>query len=234
MKIFVVTPYYHADPTWLRQAHESVRHQSVPAHHILVCDGGPVTDIPGFSGTHVVLPRNYLDYGNTPRLVGCYSAMVQGADAIAFLDADNWYQLAHLEGLSAFARDNNLDACASARLLHRLDGTLMMKCPVVDGQNFIDTNGLLVMRPAFHHLIGWTLSGQQEAAIANQQIWQRMIAAQARLGFLNRPTVCYRTRHATHYRMIGETPPPEACDRIDSNGALYAPPHTRFTPTAPA
>jgi hypothetical protein len=234
MKLCVVTPYFQPDPLWLRQAHESVRQQTVPAQHVLVSDGGPPEEIPGFGGSHIILHRNYRDHGNTPRLIGCAHAMAQGADAIAFLDADNWYQAPHLADMLEFVRENSLDAACSARYLHRLDGTLIGRCPIVNANPYIDTNCLLVMRSAFQHLITWTMLGQHAAIVANQAVWQQMQAAHARLGFLDRPSVCYRTRHATHYRMAGENPPPEAFDRASNDGDGYMPPHTVFSRTEPA
>jgi len=48
-----------------------------------------------------------------------------------------------------------------------------------------------------------------------------MRAMGARLGFLDKATVSYRTRHASHYRLIGETPPDDAIDRIDLHGEHY-------------
>src|SRR5487761_2263795 len=119
MKICVVTPYFQTNEAWLRQAHESVRAQTATARHILVCDGSAPAQIPSFQGTHILLGRNYQDYGNTPRLIGCYKAITEGADAIAFLDADNWFRTDHLEGLLAYAQANDLDACSSGRTLHR-------------------------------------------------------------------------------------------------------------------
>lgn len=225
MKIFVITPYFMPDPDWLMQAHQSVVHQLQPAQHVLVNDGGPAFESPAFTGTQIVLKRNYADYGNTPRLIGCTHAISQGADAIAFLDSDNWYQPQHLENLVAFAKENQLDACASSRLLHRLDGTVIVKCPIVNGKEYIDTNCLMILKPAFQFIITWGMAGQEQAAVTNQALWAQMRDAGARLGFLNRPTVCYRTRHASHYRMAGETPPPDAFDRLDDHGALYRPPH---------
>ncbi len=143
MKIFVVTPYFQTQPAWLQQAHDSVKAQTVSAHHILVCDGSAAAQIQGFQGSHIILPRNYRDYGNTPRLIGCYHAIAAGAEAIAFLDADNWFDPDHLAGLSGFARDNNLDACSSARMLHRLDGSWLSRCPQVNGRPYIDTSCML-------------------------------------------------------------------------------------------
>lgn len=221
MKICVVTPYFETEPAWVRQGHGSVRGQTVPAHHILVCDGSAPALIESFQGTHILLQRNYKDYGNTPRLIGCYNAIAQGADAIAFLDADNWFQPDHLENLVRFAADNRLDACCSARTLHRPDGSFIAKCPTVDGRNFIDTSCLVVMKSAFQHLIAWVLFSQEEAAIMDQHVWTHMKKAGARLGFLDKATVSYRTRHASHYRLAGEAPPDGAIDRIDLHGERY-------------
>ena len=217
----VVTPYFQTDPAWLLQAHDSVRSQATPTHHIMVCDGSPPADVPGFQGTHIVLPRNYRDYGNTPRLFGFYQALSLGADAIAFLDGDNWFYPGHLTGLLGFAQANNLDACASARMLHRLDGTPMIRCTDVDGVRHIDTNCLLVMKPAFSHMLAWVLARQENAGVADQYVWQHLRSSGARLGFLDQVTVAYRTRHAAHYERAGEAPPPDAIRRSDQHGDRY-------------
>jgi hypothetical protein len=221
MNIFVVTPYFQTEESWLRQGHASVRGQTIPAHHILVSDGSAPAQIPAFQGTHIILPRNYKDYGNTPRLIGCYNAIARGADAIAFLDGDNWFQPDHLESLLRYTQDNGLDACSSARTLHRPDGSYMAKCPTVNGRPYIDTSCLLVMKSAFQHMIAWVLFPQDQAAVMDQHVWSHMKNAGARLGFLDKGSLCYRTRHASHYRFIGETPPPDAIDRVDLHGEHY-------------
>jgi glycosyltransferase involved in cell wall biosynthesis len=221
MKICVVTPYYKEDIEWLRQAHASVKAQTIPAWHILVCDGSAPAQIPDFQGTHIVLQRSYRDYGNTPRLIGCYNAITQDADAIAFLDADNWYYPGHLQSLIEIAMTERLDAVASARMLHRLDGSPMIKCPTVDGRNYIDTSCLVVLRPAFRHLIAWVLQGQDTAAETDQYLWRMMRSAGARLAFVDRPTVAYRTRHQVHYDQAAEPAPPGAIRRTDLHGDRY-------------
>ncbi len=221
VKICVVTPYFETPLDWVIQAHDSVKAQTISAVHVLVCDGSEPAQIPSFNGTHILLGRNYQDYGNTPRLIGCYNAITQGADAIAFLDADNWYQPDHLEVLRDYALANNLDACSSGRTLNRLDGSFLARCPVVNGRPYIDTSCLLVMKSAFSHMISWTLSTQQAAAVIDQEVWKHMMNRGARLGFVDRPSVCYRTRHASHYRLAGEVPPSDAIDRRDTHGARY-------------
>src|SRR3954453_10763370 len=164
MNICVVTPYFRTEIAWLQQAHDSVKAQTLPAHHIVVCDGSQPAGIEDFKGSHILLQRNYADYGNTPRLIGCFRALAREAEAIAFLDADNWYQPTHLERLLRFAQERGLDACSSARMLHRLDGSPLINCPHVTGQPYIDTSCLLVMKPAFKYLVGWTLFPQSVAA----------------------------------------------------------------------
>ena len=183
MKIYVVTPYFETEESWVRQGHASVRGQSVPAHHILVCDGSAPAQIEAFQGTHILLQRNYKDYGNTPRLIGCYNAITHGADAIAFLDGDNWYQPDHLEGLLRFVEDNQLDACCSGRTLHRMDGSFMARCPTVNGRPYIDTSCLLVMASAFQHTIAWVLSRQNVAAETDQHLWSPYEAGRRSVGF---------------------------------------------------
>lgn len=221
MRVFVVTPYFNTPPEWLAECHRSVRAQTVPATHVMICDGATATPLPDFQGVHVILPRNYADYGNTPRLIGCYRAVASGADAIAFLDADNWFHPDHLEGLLRHAADNSLDAVCSGRMLHRLDGTALIRCPHVDGQNLIDTNCLLVLKPAFPHLLGWVMAGQDQAAVTDQAVWRYLRAQRMRTGFLDRASVAYRTRHRVHYQLAGETPPDDTVHRTDLHGEHY-------------
>jgi hypothetical protein len=204
MKICVVTPYYQENLEWLLHAHASVKAQTVPAQHILVCDGSAPAQIPDFQGTHIVLQRNYRDHGNTPRLIGSYNAITQEADAIAFLDANNWYYPDHLRSLSEIAASTQLGAVASARMLHRLDGAPMIKCPTVDGRNYIDTSCLMVLRPAFRHLIAWVLQGEAGEAQADQFLWRLLRDSGTRMAFVDRPTVAYRTRHQVHYDQARE------------------------------
>jgi hypothetical protein len=106
-------------------------------------------------------------------------------------------------------------------MLHRLDGTPMMKCPTVDGQKYIDTSCLLVFRPAFRHLIAWVLQGQDTAAETDQFLWRLLRDAGTPMAFVDRPTVAYRTRHQVHYDQAREAFPPGAVQRQDLHGDRY-------------
>ncbi len=216
MKICVVTPYFQENLEWVVQAHASVKSQTIEARHILVCDGSAPAQIPDFQGTHIVLQRNYRDHGNTPRLIGCYNAINDDADAIAFLDADSWYYPDHLKSLTAIATNTQLGAVASARMLHQLDGTPMVKCPTVDGQRYIDTSCLLVFRPAFRHLIAWALQGQETAADTGQFLWKQLRDSGTRMAFVDRPTVAHRAGYRQQYENVGEVPPPGAIAAMEA------------------
>ena len=118
MKICVVTPYFQESLEWLMHAHASVKSQTIEARHVLVCDGAAPAQIPDFQGTQIVLQRNYRDYGKMSRLIGCFHAITAlEADAIAFLDADNWDHPDHLKTLSGIAGNAQVEAVSSARML---------------------------------------------------------------------------------------------------------------------
>ncbi|MDG2287090.1 MAG: glycosyltransferase family A protein [Alphaproteobacteria bacterium] len=91
MKIFVVTPYFEEPIEWLRECHESVMRQTVPCTHVMIADGNPRPEIDNWPVAHIVLPQGARDTGGTPRAIGGLYAQGQRADAVAYLDGDNWY-----------------------------------------------------------------------------------------------------------------------------------------------
>ena len=99
LKIAVVTPYNKENDDILRQCHVSVLRQSYPCTHILVADGHPKSLFDEPKTMHVILPQANGDMGNTPRAIGGILADAYGFDAVAYLDADNWYDPSHIEGL---------------------------------------------------------------------------------------------------------------------------------------
>lgn len=207
MKIAVITAYDQNSGGWLADAHHSVRAQTEPAHHIMVCDGAAPAQIEGFQGTHILLPRSYNDRCGTARLIGCFKAAAEGADAIAFLDPDRWYYPNHLRSLSELAVSAQLGAVACSRVLHRLDGSILGKCPTVDGREYIDASGLMVMRAAFPLLIAWVMQGRDSAADVPRVLWRTLRAASVPMAFVDRPTVAFRTAHPVHYEQAGDPVP---------------------------
>ena len=69
--------------------------RTVPCTHIVVNDGGEPPEIADNARTQLIhLPTAHRDVGNAARAIGSVTAICQGFDALAYLDADNWYAIA--------------------------------------------------------------------------------------------------------------------------------------------
>ncbi|MGE0713907.1 MAG: glycosyltransferase family 2 protein [Alphaproteobacteria bacterium] len=211
MRIAVVTPYFSEAPNVLWQCHASVLEQRRPVRHILVSDGRPQPVVDSWDADHVRLPHPHGDAGNAARGIGALMAVAEGYDAVAFLDADNWYQPDHLEATAAGMEREGAALCSSARSLHAEDGRLLAPLDgESDGIRHADTNTLLVHRRAADLLALWCEMPPAFAWVGDRFL---LAAARARghaVAHVARATVCYRTRWAFHYRALGLPPPPGA------------------------
>ena len=164
LRVAVVTPYCGEPLETLLHCHESVRGQSYPCTHFLVADGHPRAEVSGWAAEHVILPKAHKDVGNTPRAVGSLSAMNQGYDAVAYLDADNWYYPGHVEAMVNLCQRTGAAVCTAGRSIHRLDGSLMyVDAHESDGQKHVDTSCLFLTRAAFRVLPVWAMMPPQLA-----------------------------------------------------------------------
>ncbi|MEJ1938213.1 hypothetical protein WDZ92_49095, partial [Nostoc sp. NIES-2111] len=122
-RVAVVTPYYKEPDDEMRRMLASVAAQTKACHHIVVSDGfpNPLARVPGV--THIELGAAHADNGNTPRYVGALVALAQGYDAVAFLDADNWFEPKHIERLVEVQGKAGLGAVFSSRNVYLPDGT---------------------------------------------------------------------------------------------------------------
>ena len=173
----------------------------------MVADGLPRSEVGSWDVEHVVLPRSHADYGSTPRLIGSFHAVGLGFDGIAFLDADNWYRPDHLQILLELHRRTGASFLSSSRLLCRLDGSVMGPCRTSDGEQFVDTSCMLLMRPAFGVLANWCLMPDYAQVISDRVFLY--LAKAAALTFAHSPeaSVYYRCSKAGAYKRFGETPP---------------------------
>ena len=141
--------------------------------HILVNDGGEPPRVDDSGSLQVVhLPRAHHDVGNAGRAIGSVTAICQGFDALAYLDADNWYEPNHLETLAALYRASGADVCSSARNLYHPEGTLLGRCPEVDGERFVDTNCLFLTSAAFAVVAAWYLVPRGHVLAADREVWR--------------------------------------------------------------
>src|SRR5579884_851283 len=217
MHIAIITPCHNEPPAWLAQCAASVASQNLNSTHILINDGGhPITPPPNTELIH--LPVTHGNYGDTARAIGAVSAAARNFDALAFLDADNWFLPNHLRSLLDLHEQTHADVCSSSRLLYHPDGQLLGKCPEVDGENFVDTNCLLLFRPAFTLLPVWFLMPPEYHVMGDRLFWRAIKQSKLTRAYTNKPTVAYRTTHRLHYDFFGVEPPTNAKD-------------LRFTPT---
>ena len=207
MKVAVITPYFNTPFEWLQECHLSVKAQTYPCTHFIVSDGKSYDIIDSWEAQHIKLPVNTSDYGDTPRGVGSVVAIGQEFDAIAYLDADNWYDPEHIASLTELHKKTGAAVVTSARNLHRLDGTLLGKCFEVDGKHFIDTSCLLLTRAAFMIVQVWYLMASQYHAIDDRVVWAHIKKRNLSVAHSGKTTVAYRTAFANHYCHFGEEPP---------------------------
>lgn len=209
MKVAVITPYYQESDDWLIQCHESVIDQSYPCTHIMVADGYPNPLVDRLNVLHISLPQSHRDYGDTPRAIGSFSAVGLGFDAIAYLDADNWYYPHHIAALVALHQQTGAAVCSTTRNLHRWDGSLFGLCLNCNGITFVDNSCLFLTRDAFSILPLWTLMPAYAHAIDDRVMWYYIKQAGLSHAHVHQPTVAYRMTHLGFYRTIGEVPPKE-------------------------
>lgn len=223
-RVAVITPYYQESDEILRACCESVARQTYPCTHFLVADGLPRPELVLGSAQHFVLPRAHADNGNTPRAIGSLSAMNQGFDAIAYLDADNWYYPDHIESMIKLHEQTGAVVCTASRTIHRLDGSLLyVDKTECDGRKQVDTSCFFLTRPAFQVLPIWATMPRELGPICDLVIWQSLLARglpQAHHG--SRPTVAFRTQYQAHYRSAGEEPPPGTKTGAETTGKAVA------------
>ena len=220
MKVAVVTPYYKESLEVLRNCHESVARQRYPCLHVMVSDGNPRPELASWPIDHVTLPRPHDDIGSTPRLIGSYHAIGLGFDAVAFLDADNWYREDHIESLVRLHQTTGAGLVSSSRMLTRLDGSVMGPCPISDPGTFVDTNCMMVTRAGFRVLAQWVLMPPYAHLIGDRVMLYYFKQAGVRHAHSGAPSVFYRCGKDGLYRQMGEPIPAGVKPRPDYDSSF--------------
>ena len=201
MKVAVVTPFHQPADAWLDQCLQSVLDQShADCLHILVGDGQDLQHVaPNDRRVHVALSQNIGDYGDSPRTIGAIYAFSLGADAVAFLDADNWYAPTHIASLVGLHARTKAPVVVSLRNLVDLDGDLMGICRESNGVTFSDTNCMFFTRRAADVATSWWRIPPHLHAIDDRVIWARVLRAGYAIARTLEPTANYRTAYRFHY-----------------------------------
>ncbi|MEA2981349.1 MAG: hypothetical protein QOF09_3172 [Alphaproteobacteria bacterium] len=209
LKIAVVTPYYKEDSAVLWQCHKSVLQQTHECHHILVADGHPQSGFESSPRTlHVKLPLSNSDNGNTPRAIGGILADSYGFDAVAYLDADNWFDPTHIEGMIAAHELSGSPIIACKRRYFDLSGSELLIGETDEDANLhVDTSCYLLFRPAFSLLRAW-LMPKVLGSLCDRVFLKKAIKAEFKITYIPARTVGFRTQYLYHYHKAGIAPPP--------------------------
>ncbi|MBL8492342.1 MAG: glycosyltransferase family 2 protein [Rhodocyclaceae bacterium] len=210
-RVAVITAYHRESRGDLQRCLDSVAAQSHPCTHFLVSDGHPQDFLDGLPVRHVRLGVAHADYGDTPRAVGSLLAVREDFDAIAYLDADNFYLPDHVGAMleAAAAAGNGFDVITARRFFVRPDGS---RLPVADEPHdrHTDTSCYLILRGAFPVTPLWALMPRPFSVIGDRVIWRAILARGCKVGHLPRESVGYRSLWKAHYAALGEDPPADA------------------------
>src|SRR5262245_12193910 len=198
MRVAVVTPYYKEEWPVLQRCLDSVAAQTHPCRHFMIADGHPNTNIAGRDIEHAVLPAAHGDNGNFARGEGAKLADGQGYDAVAFLDADNWYWPGHIAGLVELQRKSGAAVCTSRRTFHRLDGS-PLPGKAAAWTDYVDTSCLCFFRPAFGLIGLWQAMPKQLGPVCDRLIWAAVQARGLSVAHSPEASVAFRSIYAAHY-----------------------------------
>jgi glycosyltransferase involved in cell wall biosynthesis len=219
-KVAVITPYYKEELELLEQCHHSVQNQTYPCLHVMVADGVARKELENWDIHHIALPQSHNDIGSTPRLIGSVHAIGLGLDAVAILDADNWYEPEHIEELVSAMVQRGAAFASSGRMLWSLDGYAMGSCPLTNPKNFIDTNCMLFGRAAFHLLHHWVLMPDYGHLIGDRIVYHYVRRSGLPRVHVPDPTVNYRCGKPGLYQQLGEPVPASVPARPDYESSL--------------
>jgi hypothetical protein len=213
LRVAVVTPHLREPGEWFSRCLESVREQTIPCTHFVVDDGGDACpEGPGVE--RITLPRPHEDWGDTARAIGAVSAIGRGFDAIAWLDADNWFLPEHIETMLSTHVQTGAAVVTSTRTLHHRDGRVLGPCYECDGRTFVDANCLFLVRAAFSLIAGWYLLDPAHHVIADRVFWNAVVRSGLPHAHTGRATVAYRTPYRVHYEAFGQAAPANPKEQI--------------------
>ncbi len=202
MKVAVITPYYKEPIGTLRRCHDSVAAQTYPSTHFMIADGHAVPELLDWPVEHIVLTQAHGDVGNTPRSIGAISALNRGFDAVAYLDADNWYHPEHIESLVRTVQSAGVPMAFSDRVFVALDGTVM-NIQEEAHPDFADTSCIFHTAQAARMIPMWAMMPSTLGPMGDRvfiAIARMLQLSNARTG---RKTLYYESNYAVHYQAAG-------------------------------
>lgn len=210
MKVAVITPYYKEPLEMLLRCHESVLQQTYPCVHFMVADGHPKEEVASWSVQHSALAVSHADAGNTPRSFGGMSAFNQGFDAVAYLDADNWYASEHIESLVEVCQNQKVAVAFADRQLILPTGEL---CHFDDKdvleRKHVDTSCFFITAAAASLAPLWGMIEPNISAACDRVLFHVIKQRAISYGWSKKKTLYFETRYAPHFKRMGQPPPPD-------------------------
>ena len=211
MKVAVITPYHTEPLAMLKRAHDSVATQTHSCTHYMVADGHARSEIDTWDVRHIPLPTEHTNNGNTPRAIGSMDAIGDNFDAIAYLDADNWFDPDHIVNLIKLHEETNADLVSSGRVIHAIDGTILLpNGETGDGERHADTSAFMVFASGFSVLPMWALMPDELGPNCDRVFYQAALRIGLKHVHHPKPTMHFTSRYGVHYRAAGLEVPPEA------------------------
>lgn len=206
MRVAVVVPFCMERAEWLQACFDSLVSQTVPVWTIAVGDGARAI-APGPFYKLIELPQAHGDGGRAARAIGAIEAIASGFDAVAFLDADNWWAPSHVEEMIRLHQSTGAPLCTSSLSIARIGGEPWNLPSESDGEKHADTSTVFVTREAFPLLANWALVPFGVSSICDRVWWNLAKSSGYQRAHSELPTAFYRNRYAAQYRLLGETPP---------------------------
>ena len=209
MKVAVITPYYQEQPELILRCIRSVSNQTIDCDHFLISDGFPQDWIDQETVRHIKLDISHRDFGNTPRSVGGMLALAQDEnyDAITFLDADNWYDVDHIEECLNAARIGLApDYVKARRRFVRNDGS-ELNYPDESSEFFVDTNCFFLLPGSFHMIPLWGLTPRPLTMFCDRIFYTGLNAGKLNFASVDKVTVNYLCTWADIFKQLGEEVP---------------------------
>ncbi len=221
---WIITPYFDEPVEWIARCVDSIKKAALflgnelTIKHLLVSDGVHRPEVRSLTDFHIELAPGFGDYGDSPRYLGSSFAKLSGANALSFVDSDNWVYPNHLEAILSKHTTSGAHLITTEREFYDVYGVpLHAKCLTSDGKNFSDTNCITLFHEALSISDIWGTIPEEEHAIDDRVLWDYVLQTSIARAHTSIPTVAYRARVPSFYHDLGEIPPSEYLRPIGDN-----------------
>ncbi|MFN4140654.1 glycosyltransferase family A protein [Aestuariivirga sp.] len=210
-KVAVITPYYKEPASELERCLVSVRNQTYPCDHFMISDGFPSEAVDQSRAIHIKLGVGHSDNGNTPRYVGGLVALAGGYDAIAYLDADNWFESNHIQTLIETQHRTHANAVCSLRNIYLPDGYKLPDCDREDLLRLhVDTSCYLLTHDCEYIAHLWGQMPQSWGPVCDRIVFSALQGMN--LAWTDQRTLNFKSNYAAHYRKASRPVPEKTHD----------------------